>query len=193
MEEYSVVHSVSWQVYLSSVSPACLHNSRERGGWSTPLPPPRRDRGLPREQGSREDRRRSVTRYLPRMHVDHQRPTFSPPNFEVITKRPCCRPVLRPYCRLLFLSFSLSLCSPRLSPCSLLVCLSPVPAGRLSPVPPSPPPPSSFSRHPNQQKSMRRNMRPDTRIFRCTDRTFTFPIFSYCRRVNFKLPSLSKY
>lgn len=107
MEEYSVVHSVSWQVYLSSVSPACLHNSRERGGWSTPLPPPRRDRGLPREQGSREDRRRSVTRYLPRMHVDHQRPTFSPPNFEVITKRPCCRPVLRPYCRLLFLSLSL--------------------------------------------------------------------------------------
>lgn len=85
-------------------------------------PPPRRDRESwqrARIERANDDREISVGgTHRPRMHVDHQRPTFSPPNFEVITKRPCCRPVLRPYCRLLFLFlslFALSMLPPRLS------------------------------------------------------------------------------
>lgn len=73
-------------------------------------PPPRRDRGVPpaRIERTNDDREISVGG----MHVDHHTmPDFFPPNFEVITKRPCCRPVVRPYCRLLFLFLSFSLLS----------------------------------------------------------------------------------
>lgn len=107
------------RVYLSLVSPAGIHNSRERAGSSTPLSRPMsprsRSRGTRRIEG-KNDSRKIYRRYRPRMHVAHERPTFWP-NFEVITKRRSRRPVARPYCRSP-LSLSLSLCSPCLVSCS---------------------------------------------------------------------------
>lgn len=155
--------------YLSSVSPAGLHNFQERAGSSTPLSRPILPvtiEGCTKDRGQ-ERSRKIYRRHRHRIHVVHERPTFWP-NFEVITKRRSCRPVVRPYCRS-SLSFSLfALLASR----ALLVRPSAVPAGRLSPVLVVPVFLASQT-----QKSMRRNMRSDTRILRCTDRTFT-PEFS---------------
>lgn len=114
------------------MSPAGIHNSRERAGSSTPLSQPMmfprsRSRGYTQDRGQ-ERSRKIYRRYRPRMHVAHERPT-SWPNFEVITKRWSCRPVARPYCRSSLFLFAL-LASSR----ALLVRPSAVSAGRLSPV-----------------------------------------------------------
>lgn len=172
------------------MSPAGLHNSRERGGWSTPLPrsrssSPSRSRGATSKDRENQRRSRDICRRYARGSPHNAR--LFPPEFRGHNKTtvlPAGRTaILSPP-----LSLSLFLFALLASSCSLLVCLSPVPAGRLSPVPVAPLL-ASFSRHQNQQKSMRRNMRPDTRIFRCTDRTFTFSsvFFIIYPRVNLKL------
>lgn len=126
---------------------------------------PRRGRG-----GASKDRENQRSRDVcpTRMHVDHQRPTFSPKfrGHNKTTVFPAGRTAIlhRPPPLSLSLSSLSFTLSPRLSITrSQLAVLLP-----------------SFSRHPNPQKSMRRNMRPaDTPgSFLCTDRTtFTFPVF----------------
>lgn len=128
---------------------------------SRPMFPRSRSRGNTQDRGQERFADDLSRRYRPRMHVAHERPTFWP-NFEVITKRRSCRPVARPYCR-----SSLSLFALLASSRALLVRPSAVSAGRLSPVLVIP-----VFLAGQTQKSMRRNMRPDNRILRCTDRTF---------------------